>query len=92
MSASQQEQEESLVGNKRSSGMKKCPTCSRVDYPVLKRRPSCGAILLSGLFCVTGLWPCACVPLFMDELKVIEATCVHCGEVIAEARVVVVDN
>ena len=63
-----------------------CPNCQLEIKTVTSFSPSMLAWAMSSLLCFTVLWPCACVPLFMDSMLNVKHSCPVCGKVLARFR------
>ena len=55
-----------------------CPSCQMSVTTKTSSSPSMLAWGLSGILCLTMLWPCFCIPLCVDSLKKVKHKCPNC--------------
>eukprot|EP00095_Tigriopus_kingsejongensis_P004010 maker-scaffold874_size86240-snap-gene-0.15 protein:Tk04010 transcript:maker-scaffold874_size86240-snap-gene-0.15-mRNA-1 annotation:"litaf homolog" len=55
-----------------------CPHCQCQIRTQTDSEPGALAWILSGVLCVVGLWPCACIPCCIDTLNSVTHKCPNC--------------
>ena len=55
-----------------------CPGCQSQVTTATSSRPAWSAWLVAGLLCLTGFWPCFCIPCCVPSLQNVDHTCPHC--------------
>jgi len=55
-----------------------CPHCQASITTHTVSEPSALAWILGGVLCITGLWPCSCIPCCIDSMQQVTHSCPSC--------------
>ena len=57
-----------------------CPHCRNTVRTAIKSEPRSNSWIIGGVLCLLALWPCACIPCCIDNLRNVEHTCPNCNQ------------
>ena len=63
-----------------------CPGCQASITTRTASKPGLLAVSLSAVLCITGLWPCFCLPFFVDSLQTVKHFCPRCNIVVGKYK------
>ena len=63
-----------------------CPGCQASITTRTASKPGLLAVSLSAILCITGLWPCFCLPFLVDSLQTVKHYCPLCNIVVGKYK------
>ena len=63
-----------------------CPGCQATITTRTASKPGLLAVSLSAILCITGLWPCFCLPFCVDSLQTVKHYCPSCNIMVGKYK------